>query len=163
MNCQDVNCKLYLYADGEMAGTEKRAVEDHLKECAACRTLLVALEQENELLSAATSESLWDSKHLDQLEKRLLKKTETRQPSMWQEFFELLAYAFRLGMLILLLSLFMAAIHFNSGAIYELVGTASLAAANKSAIPAQIFISGLMLLFVVFRFCRFHLLSKKSI
>jgi anti-sigma factor RsiW len=163
MNCQDMNCKLYLYADGEMAETEMRAVEAHLKECAACRALSAALEQENELLSAATSEAPWDSKRLDRLEKRLLKKTESRRTSMWQESFELLAYAFRLGMLILLLSLFMAAIHFNSGAIYELVGAPSIAAANKSAISAQIFVSGLMLLSVIFRFCRFQLLSKKSI
>ena len=162
MNCQDVNCKLYLYADGEMAGTEKRAVEAHLKECAACRALLAALEQENELLSAATSESLWDSERLDQLEKRLMQKTESRRPAMWQESLELLADAIRLGILILLLSLFMAAIHFNASALYELAGAPSIATANKSAIPAQIFISGLMLLSVIFRFCRFQSLSKKE-
>lgn len=162
MNCQEMNLKLYLYADGEMAGTEKGAVEAHLKECAGCRALLAALKQENELLGVATLEPSWDSGRLDYLEKRLLQKTESRRPATWQELLGLLTDAIRLGLLILLLSLFMAAIHFNAGAIYELVGAPSIPAANKSSIPAQIVICALMLLSVIFRYFRFHSLSKKS-
>ncbi len=163
MNCQEMNCKLYLYVDGEIAGTEKRTVEAHLEECVACRLLLASLEQENALLGAATSEPLWNSERLDCLEKRLRQKVEPRWSIFWQEFLGLLADAIRLGIPILLLSIFMAAIRFNAGAIYELAGTRSIAAANRSSIPAQIFISGLMLLIVIFRYCQFHSLSKKSI
>lgn len=163
MNCQEVNRKLYLYADGEIEVTEKGAIEAHLKNCTDCRALLAALELENEILGIATSEPSWDSERLDNLEKRLLQKTESRRHAIWQEFLGLLGDAIRLGAPILLLSLFMAAIHFNAGAIYELVGTSSIAAANRSSIPAQTFVSGLMLLFVTFRYCRFLSLSKESI
>ena len=163
MNCQEMNSKLYLYADGELAEMEKQAVEAHAKECDACRELLAALEQENDLLGTATSEPLWDAERLDQLEKRLLGKTESRQPAIWQEFLELLVEAIRLGIPIILLCLFMAAIKFNSGIIYELEGAPSVAAANKSLIPSMIFIAGLMLLFGIFKYCQFHSLSKKTI
>lgn len=162
MNCQEINLKLYPYADGEMAGTEKEAVEAHLNECAGCRALLAALKQENEVLGIATSEPSWDSERLDQLEKRLLQKTESRRPAIWQESLGLLTDAIRFGLLILLLSLFMAAIRFNAGAIYELVGASSIAAANRGSIPAQILVCGLMLLSIIFRYFRFHSLSKKS-
>ncbi len=163
MNCQEMIAKLYLDADGELAETEKRAVEAHVKECATCRALLAALKQENEVLHAATSEPLWDVERLDELEKHLLRKTGSRQPALWQELLGLLADAVWLGVLIILLCLFMAAIHFNAGAIYELAGAPSAAAANKSLIPAQIFISGLMLLFVIFKYRQFRALSTKSI
>jgi anti-sigma factor RsiW len=163
MNCQDVSCKLYLYVDGEMPLSDKRVIESHLEECETCRALFAALEQENELLSAVTSEAPWESERLDRLEERILQKTESRQSGRWQESLALLADATRIGTLILILSLFLAAIHFNAGALYELAGAPSIAAANKSAIPAQIFISGLMLLSVIFRFYRVQSLSKKSI
>jgi hypothetical protein len=44
-----------------------------------------------------------------------------------------------------------------------LAGAPSMAAADKSLIAAQIFISGLMLLFVLFKYWQFHSLSKKTI
>ncbi len=163
MNCQEMNPKLYLYADGELTETEKQAVQAHAKECTACAALLAALEQENNLLGAATSAPLWDAERLDQLEKRLLRKTETRQPAIWQESLGLLADAVRLGIPIILLCLFMAAINFNAGAIYELAGAPSVAAAHRSLIPALFFISGSMLLFVIFKYCQFHSLSKRTI
>jgi anti-sigma factor RsiW len=163
MNCQEINPKLYLHADGELATDEKLAVEAHLKECAACRVLLIALEQENELLGVVTSAPSWDVERLEQLEKRLLQKVEPGQPTLWQEFLGLLADAVWLGILVMLLCIFMAAIHFNGGVIYELAGAPSMAAADKSLIAAQIFISGLMLLFVLFKYWQFHSLSKKTI
>jgi anti-sigma factor RsiW len=163
MNCQEINPKLYLYADGELAAKEKRAVEAHLKECAACRVLLSALERENELLGVVTSEPSWDVERLVQLEKRLLQKVEPGRPVLWREFLGLLADAVWLGILIVLLCIFMAAIRFNGGVLYELAGAPSMVAAKKSLIPVQLFISGLMLLFVLFKYCQFHSLSKKSI
>jgi anti-sigma factor RsiW len=163
MNCQEINPKLYLYADGELAEVEKRTVEAHLKECSACRALLAALEQENELLGVVTLAPSWDVERLDQLEKRLLQKVESGQPTFGQEFLGLLADAAWLGILVMLLCIFMAAIHFNGGVIYELAGAPSVAAANRSLIPAQIFISGLMLFFVLIKYWQFHSLSKKTI
>ena len=163
MNCQEMDSELYLYADGELNEIERHAVEAHAKECTACGALLAALAQENNLLSAATSEPLWDAGRLDQLEKRLLRKTETRQPALWQEFLGLLTDAVRLGVPIIFLSLFMAAINFNAGAIYELAGAPSVAAGNRSLIPALIFVSGSMLLYVIFKYCQFHSLSKRTI
>ena len=80
MNCREINLKLYLYADGELAAEEKRAVEAHLAECSACRALLSALEQENELLGVATSALSWDVERLEQLEKRLLQKQKMLAP-----------------------------------------------------------------------------------
>ena len=163
MNCREINLKLYLYADGELAAEEKRAVEAHLAECSACRALLSALEQENELLGVATSAPSWDVERLEQLEKRLLQKVEPGQPSLWQEFLGLLADAVWLGILVMLLCIFIVAIRFNSGVLYELAGATSAAAINKSLIPVHLFIAGLMLLFVLFKYCQFHSLSKKSI
>jgi anti-sigma factor RsiW len=163
MNCQEIHPKLYLYVDGELEAAEMMAVSAHLKECVACRTLLAELEQENKLLGVATSAPSWDAARLDQLEKRLLRKIEPERPSVWQEFLGLLADAAWLGMLIMLLCLFMAAIHFNGSVIYELAGASSMAAATKSLIPALFFVSGLILLFVLFKYSQFQSLSKKPI
>jgi anti-sigma factor RsiW len=163
MNCRGIHPKLYLYVDGELEAAEMVAVSAHLKECAACRTLLAELEQENELLGAAVSAPAWDAARLDQLEKQLLRKTEPGRPAVWQELLGFLADAVWLGILIMILCLFMAAIHFNGGVIYELAGATSMAAATNSLIPALIFISGLTLLFVLFKFSQFRSLSKKTI
>lgn len=44
MNCQWVQQRLWLYAAGDLEGTEARAVEEHLRTCAGCRREL-ALDQ----------------------------------------------------------------------------------------------------------------------
>jgi len=73
MNCQAINPKLYLLADGELMDSEMQEVQAHLAECSDCRILLVSLTSENEILSEAARVSLWEPERLLLLEKRLLR------------------------------------------------------------------------------------------
>jgi predicted anti-sigma-YlaC factor YlaD len=73
VNCQEINPKLYLLADGELMDSEMQEVKAHLAECADCRILLVSLESENEILSDAARVSLWEPERLLLLEDRLFR------------------------------------------------------------------------------------------
>lgn len=49
-NCQDIENILPLYSEGLLTDAEKRAVEEHLKDCAACRRELTYLQKAGQLV-----------------------------------------------------------------------------------------------------------------
>jgi hypothetical protein len=163
MNCREIDPKLYLYADGELAAEEKPGVEEHLSECANCQTLLAALHRENEIISAAAIIPSWNSEQLVQLEKQLLAKTKVDRPFIWQEFPGLVKEALWLGALAAVLCLVMQAFRFNPGFLYEWIGVESLTAACKSLSLAQFYIAGSTFLFFLFKYRQSNSFSKSAL
>ena len=76
MNCQEINPRLYLLADGELLDSEMQAVRGHLAGCADCRSLLISIERENDILSEAATVPLWKPEQLRLLENQFFRYIE---------------------------------------------------------------------------------------
>jgi anti-sigma factor RsiW len=125
MNCQEVNPKLYLFADGELTDSEMREVKAHLAECADCRILLVSLESENEILSEAARVSLWEPERLLLLENRLFRHIRPNR-QLWA------SVAFRKQILA-----FVSALMLIIGGVMQLHGDQSILAHSISRLQTE--------------------------
>jgi anti-sigma factor RsiW len=125
MNCQEINPKLYLLADGELMDSGMQEVKAHLAECADCRILLVSLKSENEILSEAARVSLWEPERLLLLENRLL-QCITPNRRLWA------GVAFRKQILA-----FVSALMLIIGAVMQLHGDQSTLAHSISRLQTE--------------------------
>ena len=125
MNCQEINPKLYLLADGELTDSEMQEVKAHLAECADCRILLVSLESENEILSEAARVSLWEHERLLLLENRLFRHIRPNR-QLWA------SVAFRKQILA-----FVSALMLIIGGVMQLHGDQSILAHSISRLQTE--------------------------
>ena len=55
MNCAEMENKLGSYLDGELSGTDRTGVEEHVASCGECRQVLEGLQSQDRNLEAAFS------------------------------------------------------------------------------------------------------------
>lgn len=80
--CQDIEPLLSLYAEGILADAEKRAVEEHLTDCAACRKELAYLQKAGQLvdrLSPVEAPPWFEQKIMARVRKEAQKKNSARK------------------------------------------------------------------------------------
>src|SRR5512138_3324574 len=80
--CQDIEHLLSLYAEGILTDAEKRAVEEHLTDCAACRKELAYLQKAGQLvdrLSPVEAPPWFEQKIMARVRKEAAKKNSAKK------------------------------------------------------------------------------------
>jgi hypothetical protein len=83
MNCGQWEERVALYAGGDLASEDARAVESHLAECAGCQILLSGLPESLGLLREAHAEPV-DAAHLAAVRARVLAELERGRNRWWR-------------------------------------------------------------------------------
>lgn len=84
MNCGDWEERIALYAGGDLAGAEARAVERHVAECAGCQLLLSGLRESLGVLREAHGEPL-EAAHFAAVRARVLGELECGRAGRWRQ------------------------------------------------------------------------------
>jgi len=83
MNCGDWEERIALYAGGDLAPEEARAVERHLAECAGCQRLLSGLREGLRFVGAAHAEPVEEA-HFAAVRARVLSELERGPARGWR-------------------------------------------------------------------------------
>jgi hypothetical protein len=83
MNCSEWEEKVALYAGGDLAPADGRALEGHLAECAGCQLLLSGLRQTLELAREAHGDPI-DAAHYAAVRARVLAELRQAPARRWR-------------------------------------------------------------------------------
>jgi len=124
MQCEDIREQLSAYLEDELEAGARRVIEDHLRQCAGCRTELTLLRR-----TVATLRSLEELEVSPRLAAAVDRRLPTRGPSPWERLTSWLFFPLHVKVPLQAVALLLVSV----GAVYLYRSAPELAEAPQSA------------------------------
>ena len=128
MQCEDIREQLSAYLEDELEAGARRVIEDHLRQCAECRTELTLLRR-----TVATLRSLEELEVSPRLAAAVDRRLPTRGPSPWERLTSWLFFPLHVKVPLQAVALLLVSV----GAVYLYRSAPELAEAPRPSVAPQ--------------------------